>query len=146
VHLPGDFPVRVYHSYSKPGTYRLKAEGQGDCTGTAGYHVDVFGPTITSGFPFSQVTPRGEVILQGQNFGNLPGQLLIHLTHYLGHPLDLPLQNLQWGDTFVAGTIPDNSTGVLNQQATFTVVTRRHQQWVPGAIQLWRRHRRSCHG
>jgi len=124
VHLPGNFPIYAYHAYAKPGTYKLKAEGQGDCTGAAGAHVDVVGPSISSMFLFSQVTPGGEVLLQGQNFGNLPGQLLIHLTHYLGHPIDRPLQNLQWGDTFAAGTIPDDISGVLNQQATFTVVTQ----------------------
>jgi hypothetical protein len=124
VHLPGNFPIRVYHAYSKPGSYRLKAQGQGDCTGAAAAHLNVVGPTITSMFLFSQVTPGGWVILEGQNFGNLPGKVLIHLTHYLGHPIDLPLQNLQWGDTFAAGTIPDDISGVLDQQATFTLVTQ----------------------
>jgi len=124
VHLPGNFPIYVYHAYAKPGTYKLKAEGQGDCTGAAGAHVNVVGPSITSMFLFSQVTPGGEVLLQGQNFGNLPGQVLIHLTHYLGHPIDLPLQNLQWGDAFATGTVPADVSGVLNQQATFTVVTQ----------------------
>jgi hypothetical protein len=122
VHLPGNFPIIVYHAYSKPGTYTLRAEGQGDCTGAAAARLKVAGPTITDMFLLSQVTLGGSVLLHGQNFGNLPGKVLIHLTHYLGHPIDLPLQNLQWGDTFAAGTVPDDISGVLDQEVTLTVV------------------------
>src|SRR6516164_5863958 len=33
VHLPGNFPIRVYHTYSSGGTYPLTAQGTGNCQG-----------------------------------------------------------------------------------------------------------------
>jgi hypothetical protein len=123
VHLPGNFPILVYHSYSKAGTYSLKAEGQGSCKGTVTASLNVVGPTITSMYLFSQIRPGGEVIIQGEKFGNLQGKVLIHLKNYAGQQLDLPLQNLQWGDTFAAGTIP-YVVEVLDQPVMFTVVSQ----------------------
>jgi hypothetical protein len=133
---PRPFPQTFQHNYSKMGTYPVSVEaytGPGStCTGKASETLQVAaGPWITSmftlGFFFSSgATPGALVILQGENFGNLPGQAWIHLkkldgmsAHYqlvLAHPND-------WGDTFVAGTIPSIS-GVLDQQATFTVVAQ----------------------
>jgi len=123
VHLPGNFPILVYHAYSAAGTYSLTAEGQGNCTGVVSASLQVLGPTITPIFPFSVIKPGGAVILQGQNFGNLPGQILINLPS-LHQFTGIPLINIQWGDTFAAGTIPEGITGVPDQVASFTVVTQ----------------------
>src|SRR5262249_54988829 len=96
----GGFPVNVTHIYSQQGNYTVNVAGV-RC-GSATTNVIVVGPIITSAYPFSQVTPGGWVLLQGENFGNLPGQMRIHLTSYPNQPIDVPLQNLQWGDTFAA--------------------------------------------
>ncbi len=122
VHLPGNFPILVYHTYSA-GTYSLTAEGQGNCHGVVNASLQVLGPTITSIFPFSVVKPGGEVIIEGQNFGNLPGQILINFPSQKTF-VGTPLENIQWGDTFAAGTIPAGITGVPDQEVTFTVVAQ----------------------
>jgi len=126
-HLPGQFPLLVYHTYTRAGLYSPTATGLADCLGDVGASLQVVGPTITSMFPFSVIKPGGGVIVEGQHFGNLPGQLLIHLNlyqgpGYFGGSIDVPLENLQWADTFVAGTIPTTIAGVLDQEATLTVV------------------------
>ena len=118
VHLPGNFPIKVYHAYKSAGTYTLRAQGATKCTGTVTRKLQVLGPVITSIFPFSRITPGGAVILLGQNFGNLPGQILIKFQNQL---IGTPLENIQWGDTFAAGTIPSDITGVTDQQVTLTV-------------------------
>ena len=69
VHLPGNFPILVYHAYTKPGTYTPLAHGQGNCSGTASAALQVHGPQITGMFLFSQLKPDGWVIIEGQNFG-----------------------------------------------------------------------------
>jgi hypothetical protein len=71
-------------------------------------------------FPFSVIRPNGGVIITGVNFGTTPGTILIHLTDYRGNQLDYPLDHLQWGDTFAAGTI-QNIQFVIGQQVTFEV-------------------------
>ena len=126
---PIKFPAMYYHAYSKSGTYKVRAQSQQDkwntCPGTASATVQVVGPQINSIVPFSAVTPGGGLILVGENFGNLPGQLWIHLKDFKGKPVDYQLldsQN-QWGDTFAGGTVP-NIPGVLDQQATLTVVAQ----------------------
>jgi hypothetical protein len=65
------------------------------------------------------------MLVYGQFFGDVPGQVWIHLKDWQGHPHDYQLLDTQthWSDTFVAGQIPDIS-GVLNQQATLTVVAQ----------------------
>ena len=118
VHLPGNFPIKVYHAYKSAGTYTLRAQGATKCTGTVTRKLQVLGPVITSIFPFSRITPGGSVILLGQNFGNLPGQILIKFQNQL---IGTPLENIQWGNTFAAGTIPSDITGVTDQQVTLTV-------------------------
>lgn len=123
VHLPGNFPITVYHTYSGAGTYPLTAQGQGNCHGIVKANLQVVGPTITSILPFSVIKPGGGVILQGQNFGNLPGQILINIPS-LHRFTGIPLQNIQWGNTFAAGTIPAAISGVPDQQVTFTVVAK----------------------
>ena len=85
--------------------------------------LQVLGPTITSIFPFSVNKPGGTVILQGQKFGNLPGQILINLSS-LQQFTGIPLTILQWGDTFAAGVIPEGINGAPDQEATFTVVAQ----------------------
>jgi hypothetical protein len=123
-HVPGvSFPIGVYHTYTKARTYTLTAQGQGTCSGTITTSLSVLGPTVTSVYPFSVIKPLGGVILQGQHFGSLPGQIWIHLTDYRGNPINLQLEGIQWGDTFVAGSIP-YIDGVLKQTATFTIVTQ----------------------
>ncbi len=120
-----EFPVVSQHAYSKPGTFTVKAQGK-YCKGTPTTTVQVAGPSIKSMFLFSQVTPGGWVILVGENFGSLPGQVWIHLTDYQGNSHDYQLLDTQsnWADTFVAGQIPMNLPGFPDQQATFTVVAQ----------------------
>ncbi len=123
VHLPGNFPIVVYHTYSHAGTYSLTAQGQGNCHGVVNASLQVAGPTITSIFPFSVIKPGGSVILEGQNFGDLPGQILINIPS-LHQFVGTPLENVQWGNTFAAGTIPVTIVGVPDQEVSFTVVAR----------------------
>jgi hypothetical protein len=134
---PRPFPQTFHHVYSKGGFTELSVEtytGPGStCTGKASRTMQVVAgpkPTITSmftlGFFFSYATPGALVILQGENFGNLPGQAWIHLKKLDDTPADYQLvlaHPNDWGDTFVAGTIP-SIPGVLDQQATFTVVAQ----------------------
>jgi hypothetical protein len=79
-----------------------------------------FPPIITSVFPFSVIQPGGGVIIQGQNFQSQAGQFLLLLSV---SNVQLELTNLQWGDTFAAGTIPP-ITGVPDQPAFLQVVTQ----------------------
>jgi hypothetical protein len=123
VHLPGNFPILVYHTYSHAGTYSLTAQGQGNCKGVVNASLQVLGPTITSIFPFSVIKPGGAVIIEGQNFGNLPGQILINFPS-LHQFTGIALENIQWGDTFAAGTIPTGISGVPDQVVSFTVVAQ----------------------
>jgi hypothetical protein len=118
VHLPGNFPIKVYHTYKSAGTYTLRAQGAANCSGNVVQHLQVLGPVITSIFPFSQITPGGGVILIGQNFGDLPGQIVIKFTNQL---IGTPLENIQWGNTFASGTIPKGITGQPDEQVTLTV-------------------------
>ena len=122
VHVPGDFPILVYHAYSKQGTYTPTAQGQGNCSGTASALLQVVGPSINSMFHLG-ITPGAGVIFQGENFGNLTGFVMMHYTDYGGQAIDTPLWNIQWGDTFAAGTIPTVSWAV-DQPVTFTVVAQ----------------------
>jgi hypothetical protein len=124
-------------SIRRGGLTRLSAQaytGPGStCTGKASKTVQIAAgpsPTITSmftlGFFFSSdATPGALIILQGENFGDLPGQVWIHLKDYQGNASDHLLLDTQkyWHDTFVAGIVPD-ITGVLDQQATVTVVAQ----------------------
>ncbi len=119
VNLPGSFPLLVYHTYKYPGTYTLKAQGKGNCQGAVTTTLQVLGPTIASIFPFSVIKPGGEVILQGQHFGNLPGQILIVFQNQL---IGANLTNIQWGDTFAAGTIPQGITGEPDQEVGLYVI------------------------
>lgn len=121
VHLPGNFPIEVFHAYSSAGTYTLRAQGATNCTGNVVAHLQVLGPVITSIFPFSRITPGGGVILSGNNFGSLPGQILIKFQNQL---IGTPLQNIQWGNTFAAGTIPSGITGVTDQDVTLTLIAQ----------------------
>ena len=127
---PIKFPATFHHTYSKLGTYKVEADGGSTCPGVASETVQVAaGPWITSmftlGFFFSfDATPGALVILQGENFGNVPGQAWIHLERD-GKPANYQLEVTpnDWGDTFAAGIVPSIS-GVLDQQATFTVVAQ----------------------
>jgi hypothetical protein len=119
VNLPGTFPLWVYHTYKYPGTYTLKAQGKGNCTGAITTALQVVGPTITSIFPFSVIKPGGAVILQGQNLGNLPGQILIVFQNQL---IGTNLTSIQWGNTFAAGTIPSDITGQPDQTVGLYVI------------------------
>jgi hypothetical protein len=142
---PRPFPQTFQHIYSKMGTYRVSAEtytGPGStCTGKASETVQVAaGPWITSTSFFSlgsQITPGVIMLVYGQFFGDMPGQVWIHLKDYQGNPHHYQLldTDTHWSDTFVAGQIPDIS-GVLNQQATLTVVAqmRRRQQCDDGRL------------
>jgi hypothetical protein len=81
---------------------------------------DLFPPVITSVFPFSVIMPAGGVIVQGQHFGDQPGEFLL-----LGPAFQdgaLRLGNLQWGDQYVAGVIPSVDR-VPDQDAELQVIT-----------------------
>jgi hypothetical protein len=117
--LPGPFPRLVYHTYKSAGTFSLKAQGEGNCAGVATARLPVLGPTITSILAFSVIKPGGGVLLQGLRFGALPGQLLIKLQSQL---LPQNLENIQWGDTFAAGTIPQGISGAPDQPASLYLV------------------------
>lgn len=130
---PRPFPQTFQHIYSKMGTYPVSVEaytGPGStCTGKASETLQVAaGPWITSTSFFSlgsQITPGVIMLVYGQFFGDVPGQVWIHLKDYQGnaHDYQLLYTDTHWSDTFVAGQIPDIS-GVLNQQATLTVVAQ----------------------
>jgi len=91
---PVKFPATLTHRYSTVGTYTVTADGSQSCPGTASARLQVTaGPWIASmftlGFFFSaDATPGALVILQGENFGNTPGQVWIHLVTYDGKPSD----------------------------------------------------------
>ncbi len=133
---PTPFPLTFHHVYSKGGLTKLSVQaytGPGSiCTGKASRTVQVAAgpkPTITSTSFFSlgsQITPGAVILLYGQNFGDMPGQAWIHLKDWqTQQPVHRQLlyTDTHWSDTFVAGQIPDIS-GVLNQQATLTVVAQ----------------------
>jgi hypothetical protein len=124
VHLPGNFPISVYHYYSKAKPITLTAQGQGNCSGMSSLGLQVVGPKITNMFLFSQVTPDGYVLLTGENFGNLQGQIYLHLTNPGPNPPDIALQNIHMGDSYASGEVPDSVTGVLDQQASLTVAAQ----------------------
>lgn len=88
--------------------------------------------------------PGSTIAIFGANFLNVPGQILIHLTDYLGNPLVLPLMQNFWSDGSVGGNIPPAPLagsfpaggagspppeiiptiyGVKSQTATFEVIT-----------------------
>jgi len=124
VNLPGNVPLGVYHAYSEPGTYNLKAVGLGTCSGDVKAVLQVVGPTITSVSPHSVIKPGGEVFLIGQNFGDAPGQIFIGLSGQL----PLSLQNIQWapgigGQYYASGTIPANISGVPDEDVQIYIVT-----------------------
>ena len=64
VHVPGDFPILVYHAYSKQGTYKPTAQGQGNCSGTESAMLWVDDPAIASTYLSSAVRPGGGVVVQ----------------------------------------------------------------------------------
>jgi hypothetical protein len=119
VHLPGTFPIRVYHTYTRAGTYALRAQGQGNCTGAATASLQVIGPVITSTVP-SSITPAAIVLIKGQNFGHLPGQITIKFQDQL---LPIQLQNVTLSDTFAFGTVPANISGEADQIVGLSVVS-----------------------
>src|SRR5208283_4857783 len=117
--LPGTFPLLVYHTYKSAGAYALTAQGEGKCSATVHATLQVVGPTITSIFFLSVIKPGGAVILEGQNFGNLPGQIVVKFQNQL---IGTNLENIQWGDTFAAGTIPQGVSGQPDQTVSIYVI------------------------
>jgi hypothetical protein len=101
-------------------------------------------PSEQSLLAFS-MQPGSTIAIFGANFfGPVPGQILIHLTDYMGNPLVLPLTQNFWSDGSVGGNIPPPPPagsfplggasppvpttfpmiyGVESQTATFEVVT-----------------------
>ena len=77
------------------------------------------GPAITSVFPFSVIRPGGGVIVLGTNFRDTPGLFLLK-GNFPGGQVNLT--DLQWGDTFAGGVIPQ-VTGAPDQQASLQIVT-----------------------
>jgi hypothetical protein len=47
VHLPGNFPIEVFHAYASAGTTTLRAQGATNCKGNVVAHLQVLGPVIT---------------------------------------------------------------------------------------------------
>lgn len=124
---------RVYHENNREATFTWQARSQEVLKkffgkifkgrlmgGIVPVHFDPDPPMITSVFPFSVIKPNGAVILQGQNFGSFPGQLLLNGPEFPGGSLSL--SSLQWGDSFASGVIP-NVFGVRDQKATLQIVT-----------------------
>ena len=103
--------------------------------GVASATVQVVGPQINSLVPFSAVTPVAGSSWVGENFGNLTGAILIHLTDYLGHPLDRPLQNLQWGDFLRPEPSPTTSLVFsISRRIDAGGAMRRRQQSMDGSL------------
>jgi hypothetical protein len=130
---PKPFPQTFPLVYSKMGTYQVSVEAYtgrfSTCTGKVSKTLQVAGgPWITSTSFFSlgsQITPGAIMLIYGQFFGDMPGQVWIHLKDYQGNDSNHQLlyTDTHWSNTFVAGQIPDISK-VLNQQATLTVVAK----------------------
>ena len=62
-------------------------------------------PKVASVFPFSDITPGGSALVTGCGFGTAPGQFVLVLSQ---SGAEVPLGNLQWTPTGVAGTIPSD--------------------------------------
>lgn len=78
-------------------------------------------PQLTEIFPFSAIQPGGGVIFKGTNLGTQTGRLLMTLQN---DKRSFELQQLQWSDTSVGGTIPDQNTicGIQNQPVFFQAI------------------------
>jgi hypothetical protein len=112
-------------TWQAPSVRALKAFLLGRVKGSLskGFTPARFDPTpavITSVFPFSVIRPNGGVILTGRNFGDYPGQFLLKAAGFKGGSVSLG--DLQWGDTFASGIIP-NIFGVVDQPARLQIVT-----------------------
>lgn len=82
-----------------------------------------FLPRIESIFPFSNITPRGHVILKGRGFGTDKGFLTLNLRDFRGQPKPVLLTPLEWGPTFIGAAITSDISGVKDQDATLQVQT-----------------------
>ncbi|MDQ6770458.1 MAG: hypothetical protein M3Z54_10780 [Gemmatimonadota bacterium] len=87
-------------------------------------------PLITSVFPFSKITPGGGVIVQGENFAAPDGsfgKFELILCPIPSKPCNyfsgtrVTLENMQWGDTFAAGTLPTNWVGLTDVSAKLSI-------------------------
>lgn len=101
----------IDHNFPTPDVHRF---------GLWNIHAIEFPPIITAIFPFSVIQPGGGVIIQGTHFQDQPGKFQLRLTQ---SGMQFELSNLQWGDTFAAGTIP-MMTGVPDQAAFLQIVTK----------------------
>jgi hypothetical protein len=63
------------------------------------------------------------MLVKGDNLGDTPGKVVLHLTDWKDKPKDVELQILNWGNTFAAGKVPPISE-VFDQQGAITVVAQ----------------------
>jgi hypothetical protein len=71
--------------------------------------------------PFSNITPGGGVVVQGQNFASPDGSFG-QFQLILSSGETYPLENVQWGDTFAAGTIRAYWGPELDTQGVLRIV------------------------
>jgi hypothetical protein len=129
----------VTHSYTQTATLKVSAGPTAACGGQAiatlpvinatgilkAIYCGFFGcnPTITL-MPFSNVTPGGQVIVQGTGFGNQPGTLQIVLQSFYNQLIyDVPVAASDWSGNLVIATIPSGIESVIAQSASFQIIT-----------------------
>jgi hypothetical protein len=129
----------VTHTYIQTETLKVSAGPTAACGGQAIATLPVinstgilrvlycrfFGcnPTISS-MPSSNVTPGGQVNIQGSGFGNQPGTLQIVLQSFYNQLIyDVPVAASDWSDDLVTATIPSGIESVTPQLASFQIIT-----------------------
>jgi len=59
VHLPGNFPIKIFHSYNSAGTYTLRAQAATNCTCDVTRKLRVLGPVGGGRYANESPSPRG---------------------------------------------------------------------------------------
>jgi hypothetical protein len=137
VSLPSLLPTP--HTYNQTATLKISAGPTAACGGQATVTLPVINLTgyiralycaaygcnpIISLMPFSNVTPGGQVIIQGSGFGNQPGTLRIVLQSFYNQLIyDVPVAASDWNSNLVIATIPSGIQSVIAQNASFQVIT-----------------------
>ena len=129
----------ITHTYSQTATLKVSAGPTAACGGQAIATLPVinatsvlealyciyFGcdPTISL-MPFSNVTPGGQVIIQGGGFGSQPGTLQIVLQSFYNQLIyDVPVAASDWNSNLVIAFIPSGIQSVTAQSASFQIIT-----------------------
>jgi hypothetical protein len=127
------------HTYRQTATLKISAGPTAACGGQAvatlpviqltGYmrilYCLAFGchPTISS-MSSSNVTPGGQINIQGSGFGNHPGTLQIVLQSFYNQLIyDVPIAASDWSENLVTATIPSGIESVVAQSASFQIIT-----------------------